>query len=116
MQVALRQRYALLPYLYTLFRAANETGEPVMRPLWYDFPDQAALNAEQEQFMFGPAILSAPVLDQGVSEISIAMPKGEVFYSPSGQRLVAPQSGAKLTYPVTLDSMPWCVSSCPPGT
>jgi alpha 1,3-glucosidase len=36
---ALRGRYALLPYMYSLFREANTTGAPIMRPLWYEFPD-----------------------------------------------------------------------------
>ena len=36
---ALRARYALLPYMYTLFRHANTTGVPLLRPLWYEFPD-----------------------------------------------------------------------------
>lgn len=37
-RTAIRERYALLPYIYTLFRAANTTGAPVLRPLWYEFP------------------------------------------------------------------------------
>eukprot|EP00983_Pelagomonas_calceolata_P058100 1145356-Pelagomonas_calceolata.AAC.6 len=36
---AIRSRYALLPYMYTLFRHANTTGVPLLRPLWYEFPD-----------------------------------------------------------------------------
>lgn len=35
---AIRARYALLPYIYTLFREANVTGLPLMRPLWFEFP------------------------------------------------------------------------------
>ena len=33
-RAAIRQRYALLPYIYTLFREANTDGVPVMRPMW----------------------------------------------------------------------------------
>ncbi len=36
---AIRERYSLLPYIYTLFRHANMTGQPVLRPLWFEFPD-----------------------------------------------------------------------------
>lgn len=39
-RTAIRQRYALLPYIYTQFRSANVSGAPVLRPLWYEFPDQ----------------------------------------------------------------------------
>ena len=35
---AIRRRYALLPYWYTLFREAAQTGVPPMRPLWVEFP------------------------------------------------------------------------------
>lgn len=38
-RAALKLRYQLLPTTYSLFREANTTGAPVMRPLWYEFPD-----------------------------------------------------------------------------
>ena len=38
-RAAIRERYALLPYIYTLFRHANTSGAPVLRPLWHEFPD-----------------------------------------------------------------------------
>ena len=45
--------YALLPYLYTLFLHANATGAPVMRPLWWEFPADDSVAAEQQLFMLG---------------------------------------------------------------
>lgn len=45
--------YALLPYLYTQFLSANGTGAPVMRPLWYEFPQDSATFDEQHTFMLG---------------------------------------------------------------
>ena len=38
-RAAIRERYALLPYIYTQFRLANTSGIPVLRPLWFEFPD-----------------------------------------------------------------------------
>jgi len=58
---AIRQRYVLLPYIYTLFRHANTTGQPVMRPLWFDFPEEAATFAEDNEFMLGPGLLVNPL-------------------------------------------------------
>lgn len=106
-QAALRERYALLPYLYTLFRAANETGDPIMRPMFHDFPAQSDLLALEHQFMFGPAILAAPVLDQGASAVDVHFPAGEVFYTQTGQQIRRLRTGAASSYPVTMDSIPW---------
>ncbi len=50
---AIRQRYRILPYLYTLFAAANGTGAPIMRPLWYEFPEEEGLFSEDQSFMLG---------------------------------------------------------------
>ena len=54
---AIRQRYILLPYIYTQFRHANTSGLPVMRPLWFDFPEEPATFAVDDEFMLGPALL-----------------------------------------------------------
>ena len=54
---AIRQRYVLLPYIYTLFRHANTSGLPVMRPLWFDFPEEAATFATEDELMLGPGLL-----------------------------------------------------------
>lgn len=54
---AIRARYALLPYMYTLFRHANISGQPIMRPLWFDFPEVPATYSVEDEFMLGPALL-----------------------------------------------------------
>ncbi len=56
-RTAIRARYILLPYIYTLFRHANTTGQPLMRPLWFDFPDVPATYAVEDEFLLGPALL-----------------------------------------------------------
>ena len=105
MQAALRERYALLPYIYTLFRAANETGEPIMRPMFYEFPQESATLAVDHQLMLGPAILAAPVMHSGATHVDVHLPSGEVFYKPSGEKIVRPASGV-YNYPVTMDTIP----------
>ena len=61
---ALGLRYRLLPYLYSAFKAAADTGGPVARPLWFDFPADRAAHAIDQQWMLGPALLVSPVLEQ----------------------------------------------------
>ena len=43
---AIRMRYALLPYVYTLFRLAHTHNQPLMRPLWYEFPNEVGLSKQ----------------------------------------------------------------------
>lgn len=54
---AIRIRYMLLPYFYTLFREANTSGIPVLRPLWMEFPSDEATFKNDEAFMVGSALL-----------------------------------------------------------
>ena len=61
---AIRTRYALLPYLYTLFHTASTAGTPVMRPLWMEFPREEALFGEEREFLLGPSILVQPVVER----------------------------------------------------
>ncbi|MDR2483225.1 MAG: family 31 glucosidase, partial [Treponema sp.] len=55
-------REKMKPYIETVMQAAHEKGTPVIRPCFYDFPaDERAWEAE-DQYMFGPDYLAAPVL------------------------------------------------------
>lgn len=49
-------RYQLLPYIYTLFYLAHNTGSTVMRALAWEFPHDPSLAAADRQFFLGPAI------------------------------------------------------------
>ncbi|SNX52868.1 glycoside hydrolase family 31 protein [Thermoanaerobacterium sp. RBIITD] len=70
----LRER--LRPYIMEQMKAAHEKGTPPMRPLFYDFPnDNEAWNIE-DQFMFGPDILVAPVLYEGARSREVYLPSG----------------------------------------
>lgn len=79
-RAAIRSRYALMPYLYTLFRAANASGAPVMRPLWYEFPEDTVTYGREEEFLLGPGILVAPVLAPGAREVAAYLPPSAVWY------------------------------------
>lgn len=63
---ALRRRYRLLPYLYTLFREAHDTGMPVIRPVFFADPKNAALRGEEQSFLLGADVLVlANTLERG---------------------------------------------------
>uniref|UniRef100_A0A8C5A0A2 Glucosidase II alpha subunit b n=1 Tax=Gadus morhua TaxID=8049 RepID=A0A8C5A0A2_GADMO len=76
---AVRQRYALLPYWYQLFYHAHRTGHPVMRPLWVEYPQDAATFAMDDQFLLGRDLLVHPVTEEGARGVTAYLPgKGEV--------------------------------------
>ncbi len=74
-RAAIRFRYRLLPYLYTLFRRAHERGEPILRPLCYEFEHDARAFADSDDFMFGPQLLVANVVEAGARERRVYLPR-----------------------------------------
>ena len=79
-RTAMKIRYSLLPYWYTLFYKASTTGEPTIRPLFYEFPDDESLAEADRQFLVGEGVLVTPVLDQGYTNVSGVFPGTEVWY------------------------------------
>ena len=73
---AIRLRYELMPYLYSEFRQACETGLPVMRPLVLDFQDDRNAHGIYDQFMFGKYIMVAPILRPGDRKRLVYLPQG----------------------------------------
>jgi alpha-glucosidase len=59
---ALERRYRMLPYLYTLFREAHDTGMPIVRPLFFLDPADPALRSEDDAFLLGGDLLVVPAL------------------------------------------------------
>jgi len=60
---AIRLRYRLLPYLWSIAADAAATGVPLMRPLALEFPDDPTTWPIGDQWLLGDALLVAPVLD-----------------------------------------------------
>jgi alpha-glucosidase len=73
---ALRLRMRLLPYLYALCREAAETGAPLWRPLFFEFPDAPGCADVDDQLMLGDALLVAPILERGARERRVVLPPG----------------------------------------
>ncbi|MGQ0569990.1 MAG: TIM-barrel domain-containing protein, partial [Armatimonadota bacterium] len=61
----LKNRYRLLPYLYTLAWEASQTGHPLVRPLFWPDAQDPDLWGVQDAFLLGDALLIAPVLEEG---------------------------------------------------
>jgi len=71
---AIRSRYSLLPLWYTLFYEQEQNGAPPMRPLWYEFPEDAASWTVEGQHLVGDALLVAPVLTKGATSVTVHFP------------------------------------------
>ena len=70
----LRER--LRPYILQQMKLASTKGTPVMRPLFFDFPGDDEARAIDDQFMFGPDLLVAPVLHAGATSRKVYLPAG----------------------------------------
>lgn len=69
-------RERLRPYITRLMQEAHEVGTPPMRPIFYDFPKDRSAWSVEDQYMFGPDLLIAPVLHEGERARRIYLPKG----------------------------------------
>ena len=58
-------RYALMPYIYSTSRVAHETGLPLVRGMYLQYPVQEMSYASEQQYMFGCDLLVAPIVHSG---------------------------------------------------
>jgi len=72
---ALRKRYQMLPYFYTLQANWAVTGIPLVRPMFLHYQTSNFFDL-WEQFMVGPDLLVAPVLAQNADLVTIHIPRG----------------------------------------
>jgi len=83
---AVRLRYRLLPYIYASFLTASETGAPVQRPMVFDHQDDPTVRDLDDQYLFGPDLLVAPVLQPGQTARQVYLPEGDWYDWHSGER------------------------------
>jgi alpha-glucosidase (family GH31 glycosyl hydrolase) len=74
---AMQLREDIRDYVVSISQEHAETGMPMMRPMWMQFPgDAACLDPRTEaQYMFGASWLVAPVTAQGAASWSVYLPK-----------------------------------------
>jgi alpha-D-xyloside xylohydrolase len=105
----LRLRYQLLPYIYSLGYFSHQTGAPFMRGLFMDFGGDPKTTAISDEYMFGPALLIAPVTEQGVTSRDVYLPAGADWYNFwTNERL---RGGQHITVAAPIDTIPIFVRS-----
>ncbi|HEX7694085.1 MAG TPA: TIM-barrel domain-containing protein, partial [Sphingomonas sp.] len=93
------ERYRLLPYIYALADQNARTGDPLMRPIFYDYPDAADASCDQSMdFTLGHALLIAPPPKMESPEAyDVCLPKGGWYDYWTGQPVSAAASGEPAT-------------------
>ncbi|TPF96418.1 alpha-glucosidase [Bifidobacterium sp. UTCIF-39] len=112
MTATLRLRHALIPYLYTMNWRAAEEGEPIVQPLYWDYPEINDAYKLVEEFTFGTELLVAPIVSPADRDVQMAkadvwLPQGTWFDFFTGRHYVSrPANGRRLEAWRGLDGMP----------
>ncbi len=99
---AMELRYSLMPYLYSGADEMHRTGIGLVRPMFWEFPDDKMTAAMDTEWMFGDALLVSPVVAQGVTTQSVYLPAGEWMDYLKGTKY---DGGETIEYPV--DAAGW---------
>ena len=97
-------RERMRPYIRQQMEAASETGAPVMRPVFFDFPADKQAWEVEDAYMFGPDLLVAPVMEAGAAERTVYLPAGCSWTDASTGAVY--EGGQTVTVPAPLDIIP----------
>lgn len=75
----IRLRYQLHPYLYTLAWEASTKGKPFIRPMFFSNHNDTVLMQANQQYMFGPSFLVAPVTEKNKTTQRVYLPEGHWY-------------------------------------
>ena len=75
-----------------------------MRPLFFDFYNDKTAWETEDEYMFGPDILVAPVMEEGMTERSVYLPAGATWTDAHTKKQY--QGGQRVTVPAPIDIIP----------
>ncbi|HQT91779.1 MAG TPA: glycoside hydrolase family 31 protein, partial [Candidatus Kryptobacter bacterium] len=104
----IRLRYSLMPYNYTMAHEAYETGMPLARPLFIDYPDDPNVTDETAAYMWGDDLLVAPVVESGQTSNTFYLPAGK-WVSYWDDKVYS--GGGTVTVPAPLDEVPLLIKA-----
>jgi len=107
-RMAIRRRYAYLPYIYTLFAHASVSGIPIMRPMWVEFPEETNAFGIEDQFLLGNCLLIHPVTDAGQTSVSVYLPGGSSvsWYQIETSQIQRLAGGQRVDILTSMDTIP----------
>jgi alpha-D-xyloside xylohydrolase len=68
-------RYRLMPYVYAQARLASQNGHPMLRTLFFEYPEDRTSWTVEDQYLFGTDILVAPMMEEARSR-DVYLPPG----------------------------------------
>lgn len=97
-------RERIRPYIMKQMELASQKGTPVMRPLFYDFPEDSKVYDIGDEYMFGPDLLVAPVVEKGIDQRKVYLPAGANWTNAfTGEEV---KGGVELMVSARLDEIP----------
>jgi alpha-glucosidase len=87
---SIKLRYRLLPYIYTAFWQAAQTGQPIMRPLLLEYPDDWTAIGTNDEYLFGNDLLVAPIVKDYDESRSVYFPRGTWYDYWTDRQYVGP--------------------------
>ena len=100
----LQVREQLKPYILKNMEVASKEGIPMMRPLFFDFPNDPVCYKIEDQYMFGPDLLVAPVLEYKTPSRKIYFPEGSSWTDALTGKIY--KGGQTIDYKVTIENIP----------
>jgi len=100
----IRLRESLFPYIKEAMQEAHKKGTPVIKPVFYDYPEDKESWECEDEFLFGHKILVAPVLYQGVREREVYLPSGIWENGETKEKI---QGGRSIKVDAPLDVIPY---------
>lgn len=89
-RAAIRRHERLAPYIWAQVRHSLATGDPIMRPLFFEFPADRRTFALDDEWMLGPAVLAAPVVRTGTAR-DVYLPAGTWYDVSRGRAVRGPR-------------------------
>lgn len=104
---AIKLRYKLVPYIYTMARKTYDEGISLCRPMYYDYPRNNEAYEYKSQYLFGDDILVAPIgepMKDGVSVIKVWLPEGSDWFEWNTGTLLS--GGQEIVREFTIEEYP----------
>lgn len=100
----MEMREQMRAYTRRLMAEASEKGTPVMRTLFYEFPEDPYCWEVEDVYMYGDKLLVAPILESGAERRNIYLPAG--YRWQDCETKVIYEGGQRVEVPVSMETMP----------